>query len=195
MLTAIDANRIAKDLFGVSGSFTQLPSEYDTNYHIKTETGEEFLLKISRAHEDKSVIELQNAVLHWLQTKMPPLLFPKLNQTITGEWIGCLNLSDGTKHWVRLFGFISANLLTDIPDHSPALLENLGSQLGYLSLALANFEHESAQRIQKWDLLQSHWVRDELSHLENTSDRDCVEYFYPALSVTAHLLCLVSNKA
>ena len=42
---------MARELYGVNARLRALPSERDRNFHLSTESGEEFVLKISNAQE------------------------------------------------------------------------------------------------------------------------------------------------
>ena len=57
------AAALARDGWGVSGTWARLPSERDQNFQVTTESGQRFVLKISETTEDVGVLECQNAVL------------------------------------------------------------------------------------------------------------------------------------
>lgn len=177
MFTAIEASKIAEQLYGLSGTVTRLAGEYDLNFHIKTQNGEEFLLKISHPNEDKSILDMQNAVLARLQATSRPFNAPTLHKTLSGDYIGQTTHHDNAPVLVRLFTFVPGKLLADKLYHSPALLESLGTQLGHLTLALRDFQHAAAKRYLEWDLKQAPSILAQLALLENKEDQACVAYF------------------
>lgn len=58
-----DASRLASQLYGLTGSIKELTSERDQNFHIETEAGDQFVLKIAAADELRETLEFQNAVM------------------------------------------------------------------------------------------------------------------------------------
>jgi Ser/Thr protein kinase RdoA (MazF antagonist) len=74
--TVEDANRMALELYGLRVEARALPGERDCNFYLKTETGQEFVLKIAPAVEQLGTIDLQNKALEHLATHDPALLLP-----------------------------------------------------------------------------------------------------------------------
>ncbi len=67
MPSAAESEQIAQAVFGLQGTATRLPGEYDDNFHLLTQHGKEYLLKISRSDANAAEIELQHAALEHLQ--------------------------------------------------------------------------------------------------------------------------------
>lgn len=177
MFTDVVAKTVAQDLFECYGIATRLPGEYDYNFHIKTDEGNDFLLKISHQGEEQSILDLQNDVLHKLQDIQLPFHSPAPQRTITGEWIGYLAHPEGQCNMVRLLTYVPGNLFANSRPHTPQLLRSLGRQLGHLSHTLKDFKHPKARRFLKWDLKQASWIREHLHVIEPADDRTCVAYF------------------
>lgn len=177
MFTDAEAGQAAVTLYGVSGLISRLPGEYDNNFHLKTENGNEYLLKISRPDEEQAVIDLQNQALLHLHQSERNYDCPVLHPTLAGELTGRIASKAGSTHLVRLFRFLPGTLFADIRCHSPALLESLGEQLGKLDHALQTFRHPAARRRLKWDFKQAQWVRGQLDLLASQDERECVQYF------------------
>ena len=177
MFTATEASLAALNLYGLSGAITRLPGEYDCNFHLKTDSGMEFLLKISRPDEDKAIIDMQNALLQHLHTSSRPFQVPQIHLTLTGKKLALVKSNKGAFHFARLFTFIPGKLFADVMHQSSDLLENLGSQLGRLSASLHRFQHPAARRSLKWDLKQARWINSHLTAIENAEDRKYIQYF------------------
>ena len=45
-LSTTDAENILRQLYGISASANRLPGELDLNFHIRTDSGDQYLLKI-----------------------------------------------------------------------------------------------------------------------------------------------------
>jgi Ser/Thr protein kinase RdoA (MazF antagonist) len=58
--TEEEARKIAESKFGVKGSVKELPSERDLNYHVRTELGVEYVLKIAAKSEKSEILDMQN---------------------------------------------------------------------------------------------------------------------------------------
>jgi len=56
-------NEIANELYGISGTLSQLGSERDQNFHLITATGDQFVIKIANSSEDPAI--LYPAPLDW----------------------------------------------------------------------------------------------------------------------------------
>jgi Ser/Thr protein kinase RdoA (MazF antagonist) len=46
---------IALDWYGIDGTATKLPGEYDSNYRIETAAGEKYLLRVSHETEKRGI--------------------------------------------------------------------------------------------------------------------------------------------
>src|SRR5215813_4419827 len=60
--TTAEAGHIA-ELFGVSGTAQPLAGEHDQNFLLTTDDGEQYVLKLSHAAEQRAILDLQNAAL------------------------------------------------------------------------------------------------------------------------------------
>lgn len=177
MFTDVFANKLAEDLFGYRGKTTRLPGECDHNFHLKSDDGQEFLLKISHDTEEHSIIEMQNEVLLKIQSAALPFALPHPIPTLTGKQIGRFELRKGHYHMVRLFTFVPGDLFAYSRPYSMQLLESLGGQLGHLSQRLIHIQHPEAQRFLKWDLKQANWIADYLHSIDNIEDQQLVRHY------------------
>jgi len=50
---------IANKLYGLSGNLFPLPSERDQNLRIRTEAGDQFVIKIANSAENPAIIDMQ----------------------------------------------------------------------------------------------------------------------------------------
>jgi 4-aminobutyrate aminotransferase-like enzyme/Ser/Thr protein kinase RdoA (MazF antagonist) len=175
--TTQDASRIAFDLYDLNTSAYPLPGELDQNFHLKTEDGQEFVLKIAHAAEQKNILDLQNKALEHLATYDESLLLPQVHATFTGETIATITTTEGTSHFVRLLTYVPGQLLAETRPHMPELLYSLGNMVGRLDRALQNFTHHAAHRTLKWDLRHAAWIRDYLQHITQPERHAIVDHF------------------
>ena len=101
-----DAARIAHECFGMQGTLKPLPSERDQNFHLRTDAGQEFVLKIANATEQREILDLQNKAMEHVAAHAPFLLVPRLCKTLTGQQISTATAADGKPHFVRLLTYL-----------------------------------------------------------------------------------------
>src|SRR5690606_26061303 len=71
--TAVAAERIAEDSFGIVATAAPLPSERDQNFALAAPGGGKRVLKIAKADEERAVLEAQNAALRHVAARLPML--------------------------------------------------------------------------------------------------------------------------
>ncbi|TFG06186.1 hypothetical protein EU522_01885, partial [Candidatus Thorarchaeota archaeon] len=169
--------KIASELFGVEGAIRELPSERDQNFRITTESGADFVLKISASSEDLTVLDLQNkAMLHITQKGYAACPVPISSKS--NELIAVVTDSAGQKHFVRLLSYLSGRLLANINPHSKQLLQNFGKFMGRVSHSLKDFKHPAAQRDFYWDLKNSaSVVRQHKDLIADEKEQEIVNHF------------------
>ena len=147
---------LAKKLYGLLASATPLPSERDQNYLLTTESGDQFVLKIANALEDRTLLEAQNAVMVHLGRGLS--FCPQPVPTLTGKLICQIEETSGregainARHFVRLVTYLPGIPLGMKGSPSPKLLWDLGKKLGQVDRALSAFHHEAFHRDFHWDL-------------------------------------------
>ena len=57
----------------------------------------------------------------------------------------------GVAHHVRALTWVPGTVLASVRPHTPDLLRSLGSLVGAIDRALADFDHDAAGRDLKWD--------------------------------------------
>ncbi|HXX79654.1 MAG TPA: phosphotransferase, partial [Ktedonobacteraceae bacterium] len=123
--TVEDASRVALEQYSLLVEAHTLPGERDYNFHLKIETGQEFVLKIAPAEEQRDVIDLQNKALEHLAAHDPALLLPHVRVTTEGKSIATFTNTGGTTHFVRILSYIPGKVLAETRLHTPELLNSL----------------------------------------------------------------------
>ncbi|HME40121.1 MAG TPA: aminotransferase class III-fold pyridoxal phosphate-dependent enzyme [Steroidobacteraceae bacterium] len=150
-----EAERLARDLYGLAVSVSALPGERDTNFRLRTAGGpradaREFVLKIQGDAADAQSIDSLTCVLDHLAEQDPGLPVPRLFPTQRGEALGRFS-RDGIDYATCLVSFLPGRLLADSPP-SAALLQNMGATLARVDRALQGFFHPSLNRRLAWDV-------------------------------------------
>ena len=76
-ISASDAERLAKELYGITAAGTALPGEYDCNFHLRAADGHEYVLKCMHPARENSFIDMQCAALTYLANNAPRLPLPR----------------------------------------------------------------------------------------------------------------------
>jgi 4-aminobutyrate aminotransferase-like enzyme/Ser/Thr protein kinase RdoA (MazF antagonist)/murein DD-endopeptidase MepM/ murein hydrolase activator NlpD len=193
--TEAEAVRFARDLYGVDVSAKPLPGEYDDNFHLTTIAnaasaafalngaasglpgGCAFVLKVMHPAREQSLIDLQCRALQHLVERAPHLNLPRVCHTKNSDPFTTITSADGSSRLVWLLTYVPGTLLADAKPHSAELLASLGTLLGEMDGALADFSHPAAQRELKWDFARAGWIRDHLDLIADSERRALVEKF------------------
>jgi len=176
-ITELEATALAYEIYGVHASAKPLPGEYEDNFHLFSDDGQEFVLKVMHPARERPFLELQCAALLHLAKCAPHLSLPRVHPAPTGEAFVQRKVADGQERFVWLLSYQTGTILAEVRPHSRELLKSLGQFLGELDAVLADFSHEAAQRELKWDLASAAWIRAYLNHIGESARRQMVEKF------------------
>ncbi len=153
-----EAERLARELYGLAGSGSVLSGERDSNFHLRTAeppadrspVTREFVLKIQDIGTDADSNDCLVRVLDHVSEQDPGLPVPRLFPTLRGEAVGRFN-RDGIDYATCLVSYLPGRLLADtVP--GTALLQNTGATLARVDRALQGFFHPSLTRRLAWDV-------------------------------------------
>ena len=172
-----DAARLATELFGVEGDISPLGSERDQNFRVVDARGDGFVLKISNADEDPSVVDMENeSVLHIARTD-PELPVPRLVPTRDGPvtaWTTSVGpAGDERRHLVRMITFLDGRMV-EAGELSDASLEGFGRTVARLGRAMRGFFHPAARRVLLWDVRHALELRPLLVDIDDADRRALV---------------------
>lgn len=186
------AARLAREVFGVEGTASFLPSDRDWNFALQCED-ERWVLKIAHAQEDRSSLALEHAMLKRLAGPLGHAVpFARLAEQ--GQELVEVQCGDA-RRWARLLSWLPGDTLEG-QEVGPATWTSWGRIIAQADRALADLEHPRAQRAMHWDLAQSAWVFDELQRLPAGPARAAAERLtgqwfgevWPRLSALPHQL-------
>ena len=169
-----DAQDILAIHWGLRGTLRPLPGERERNFHVYTEDGREFVLKIASPMEGAATIELQAAALDFLAGTLPSAPVPRIVPAVNGSRVVATDVG-GEGHMARLLTWLPGRPLAEVSPHSPALLHGIGRTLGAVARALSSFEHPAARRSLKWDLAAADWIGDHVGRVRDGAQRARVE--------------------
>ena len=176
-LSVAEAERLARDVYGLAASASPLPSERDQNFLLEStaETGGlrtgRFVLKIANATEDRAMLEAQNAAMAHVAARVA--LCPHALPTRSGDLIAVV---PGDVHFVRLVTYLEGIPFAEVGARTPALFESLGRAVGRLDRALDGFDHPAIHRDFHWDLARAGAViQEHLPRVTDHADRQIVE--------------------
>jgi Ser/Thr protein kinase RdoA (MazF antagonist) len=169
-----EAEEIAKRVFGIGGSARALVSERDQNFHLRTDDGREYVLKIANPAEDPAVLDFQTQALLHIARVNPELPVPHLVTTAEGAPSCEVDGADGRRFITRLLSYLPGGLLDQIQP-SRALLRDVGVSAARLGQALRGYFHPAARHELLWDLTQAPSLRERTHHIDDSNIRRMVE--------------------
>jgi 4-aminobutyrate aminotransferase-like enzyme/Ser/Thr protein kinase RdoA (MazF antagonist) len=191
VFTDAQAERIARDTYGLAVSVRALPGERDRNFHLRTADQRDFVLKIIDFNSSPEATDCQLRVLRHLAEQDPSLPVPRIFPTALGGEIGTISGREGS-FATCLIGYLPGALLADCrPDAS--LLANLGDTLGRLDAALQGFFHPALGQRLAWDVRRLPELIEHAGLIATGSVRKAVENASAALR--EHLEALRSLRS
>jgi len=174
-----DAARIAAGYYGLKCSARELVSERDRNFHLRTDDGREFVLKITNSAEDPMVTDFQIQALKWIEARRADVATPRVVPTLDGRSSFELASATGT-HVTRLVTFLPGLLLVNQP-LPMELCRDFGGYAAKLGRALEGFEHPGADQSLIWNMNEAWRLRDITHHIQDDFVRrqvaDSLEHF------------------
>ena len=126
-------------------SVTQLVSERDQNWTVRTATGTALVFKVANSADSPADIEFQQAMM--TRTAAVGVPAPQPLPTMAGE-----TLSVYRGHVVWLIDFMPGTVLARVEQPPTELFTEIGKTIARVSLALDGFDHPAAHRWLQWDV-------------------------------------------
>jgi hydroxylysine kinase len=172
------AEDIAREYYGVSGTAERLAAEHDDVFRLVLADGTSRLLKAGAIEPAAAPTSFQTAVLLHLEQTAPELPVQRVIPTLDGRAELTLDrwlepTSDGAgdnaaaQRLVRMTTYLEGRPLGWAPA-SPALRRQIGGTLARLNRALRSFSHPAANRTHLWDLQNFPRLRPLLDQLPRT---------------------------
>lgn len=164
------AQRIAREKYGLVGEVRWLWGEKDSNYRLTLDDGTPYLLKILNPAEHPAMTSMHSQALLHVEAADPGIPVQRIIRTLDGEADFRMVDDDGGTRGVRIVTFVPGASQKSQP-HSPLQRYRVGALLGRLQTALAGFTHEAAHHRITWDMTYAAGLRDLLGAFENSRER------------------------
>jgi 4-aminobutyrate aminotransferase-like enzyme/Ser/Thr protein kinase RdoA (MazF antagonist) len=150
-----DAERIARDHYGVDGRATQLTSERDQNFLIEAPDLRIVLKIANRSERHDLIIAQQDAMTH-LASRVR--VTPSVVLSADGQPAVSVDADDGSRYLAWAITWLGGTPLASARRRSPELWRDFGRTIGALDTALADFDHPAIHRDFYWDLANARAV-------------------------------------
>ncbi|MFO7309245.1 MAG: phosphotransferase [Pseudomonadota bacterium] len=177
-LDAAEAERLAREHFGLVVKARPLTGERDSNVLITDADGRRFVLKLGNPAEEPEAIDFQMRALQHARSRDPFLPLPEPVPTLDGALMVEISGPDGTRI-LRVLSYLDGLPLPEAP-RSAAQRRAIGALLARLDRALGDFAHPAGDQALLWDLQQAAKVRDLFVHLPPGRDHGLPRRFLDA---------------
>jgi len=157
------AEEIARQYYGVSGTAERLAAEHDDVFRLTTADGTSRLIKVGAVDPVAAGTSFQTAVLRHLERTAPELPVQRVIPALDGR----AELLLDERRLVRMTTYLEGRPLGWAPA-SAALRRDIGGMLARLNHALRSFSHPAANRTHLWDLQNFPRLRPLLDQLPGT---------------------------
>jgi Ser/Thr protein kinase RdoA (MazF antagonist) len=151
--------------FNLKGEYTQLVSERDQNFRLRTSDGQGFVVKITGLGEDRTATDFQIAMLsHFEESNFN--YAPRVFRTVSGEKRGTITSESGQEHSLRVVTWLDGTLLNNIA-LTTYHVTRFGQRLAELDLSLENFHFDGDGQAGLWNMQQALQLRSLLPHVND----------------------------
>jgi Ser/Thr protein kinase RdoA (MazF antagonist) len=169
-VSAEDAEKLARDLYGLTATATRLTGERDENFRLAGAAGTQYVLKIASAAEEPEITDLPTAALLHLERVDPGFPCPRVVRTLEGRTLCRYRDRAGLERSVRVLTYLPGKTLRSTT-RSRAQRVASGRVAARLGLALREFIHPVARRALIWDLKNVGRVAGLLEELPDLAQR------------------------
>jgi hydroxylysine kinase len=150
-LSQADCAAIAREHFGVTGTFSALRGEREQNMRVRTSEGDDFVLKLAPL-DDAPAIDFQCAALEHIAQVAPELSVPRVVRSNHGMLHVVLSSWSSGPILARLLTFLPGQTFDAAGRVSTPCLHGVGEVQARLANALADFDHHAADAPMPWAL-------------------------------------------
>lgn len=172
-ISLASGRRLAAQVFGVTGTCRDLPSERDRNIWVDADGPDPtaYVLKISNSAEEPSVIDLENASINHVGRCDPDLPIPRLIPSVGGQETVRVVGDDDRRHLARMVTVLPGSHLEGV-ELDPSLARQVGEVTARMSRALAGLYHPAAGRTHVWDVRTVRSLAPKIALVADAQRRD-----------------------
>ncbi|CAM5183337.1 Homoserine kinase [Castellaniella defragrans] len=174
-VSAEQARKIALRHYGLSASATTFISERDRNFHLLTDAGEHYVLKVTNSAEDPQAALFQSEALREIARRDPALPVPRVVAALDGAHHFFLR-HDGQDLLIRLFTYLEGESVAKVP-HSARQRFNIGQLSARIARALQDFRHPADQHLILWDIQHAGHLGELLQCIPDVDKRTLAEEY------------------
>ena len=153
------------DIYGLKADITGLDGEFDLNAAVSVDGVFHGVLKVMRPGCETGFVDMQIAALDHLAAQDAGLPVPRPILRQDGAAHGLVADQDGAERRVWMLSALPGHPLGKMRPHTPALMHEIGSALGAMTVAFQGFAHPQLDRPFKWHPMTPHWAFDALDQM------------------------------
>lgn len=168
--------------YDLAGRLQAVATEKDDTFRLRAHSAG-YLVKVSPPDEAASVVDLQTAVMRFLEEAAPELPVQRVRLTVDGSDHVAIETSDGRTRVLRVFDFVEGSVWAQTrPDDQQ--LAVVGEMLGRVDVALEGFAHPADRRGLVWDIGHFHELTDLLEDTLDAGHRGLAERVFGLFEAT-----------
>ena len=179
-VTPADAERLAREHYGIEARVRTLPGERDRNFRLSAADGQEFVLKVVDPTADAAILDCQSGVLRYLAEQAPALPVPRIIEARDGSALA-RGLIAGVSYYLRVMAFMPGELAAQRPADARSL-DAIGQTLARLDGALAGYFHTALGQRLVWDVREAPALLKYVDYLDSASSRRLVRLAFNGLT-------------
>lgn len=186
---------VLKASWGITATLARLDGEYDLNFMVHSDDGQDYVLKAMRPGCETWLVDMQIKALDHLKARAPALPCPHVVHSLDGAAMLELADEDGELRLVWLQNKLPGQCYAKISPKSQNLIHHLGRVLGESNKALEDFHHSGLGRDFKWDMKRAGWIAPELQCIPDPDRRALITEITQAFAAIEPALAELPNQA
>ncbi|MBL0739516.1 aminotransferase class III-fold pyridoxal phosphate-dependent enzyme [Flavobacterium sp. GN10] len=167
---------LVKEHYGLEVTVKALNGYDELNFLLSNEKNEKYILKVSNESHPFPFLEAQAAIIRHLTKSDISDCFQHFVLNTKGEELTQI-VTDSQIYYIRILNFLEGTFWVDEKNKNSELHYNLGSFLGKMDNALADFSHPAMHRNYTWDISRASEAGDNLKYILNHERRRIAGYF------------------
>ncbi|RED23432.1 hydroxylysine kinase /5-phosphonooxy-L-lysine phospho-lyase [Flavobacterium cutihirudinis] len=167
---------LVKEHYGLNVTVKALNGYDELNFLLSDEKNKKYILKVSNESHPFPFLEAQVAIISHLTKSNISDFFQHFSVNKDGEALTKI-VGDFQTYYIRILNFLEGIFWVDEKNKTTELHHNLGSFLGQMDAALANFSHPAMHRNYTWDISRASEANDNLKFIRNHERRRIAGYF------------------